>query len=58
MKQFLSKHLIKELFIEQTDMLRENKLKSNLIEDALVQKLFNLPDKLANCSNSSKYVLF
>ena len=48
MKFFLSKHLLKELFLEQSYMSR-----SCLIEDTLTQKLFNLPDKLANVYNKN-----
>jgi hypothetical protein len=51
MKFYLSKHLVKELFLEKA--LLENTNRKSLIEDELTQKLFNLPDKLANIYNKN-----
>ena len=57
MKFYLSKHLTKELLVEKTFF--ENSNRNSLIEDDLTQKLFNMPDKLANIYNKNlKYGKF
>jgi len=54
MKQYLQKHLLKELFTESF-----NDEKKNLIEDPLAQKITNLTDKLANLNiNNLKYIKY
>lgn len=61
MKQFLSRHLLKELFLEKIALLadKNNNEKTlthggnTLIEEPLIQKIVNLPDKLANFYNSN-----
>ena len=56
MKQFLTKHLVKSIFVQNsiTDPNKsyiQDSNRSNLIEDPLVQKIISLPDKLASINN-------
>ena len=61
MKQYLIKHLLKDLFLEnihpsdQTITKRETK---NLAEDPIVQKIINLPDKLSNLNANNIELVF
>lgn len=49
MKHFLVKHLFKELFIENMRSNRDDF--KHLIEDPIIQKIINLPDKVATVPN-------
>ena len=49
MKQFVSKRLVKRLFMEMNECRSENGSNtSTIIENPLIQKVVNLPDKLAS----------
>jgi hypothetical protein len=51
MKQYLSKHKLTDLFIEQTENTQHQSLSAFM---SIVQKLTNLPDKLCNFSATHK----
>jgi hypothetical protein len=56
LKQFLTKHNLRNLFIEQTIQNLKNQSNTSSLSgtSALVQKLTNLPDKMYNFSATNK----
>jgi hypothetical protein len=57
MKQFLTKHMLSNLFNEVL-FSDGNKYEESLLDDSLSQKISNLPDKLAIlATNNSQYAI-
>ena len=61
MKQYLVKHLLEDLFLENIHTIEEGVTKremKNLVEESIVQKIINLPDKLAKLNLRSLKLVF